>query len=403
MFVKNNRFLIKTPYGYEKFDGILTKTTDKLYKIEFSDGSCIKCSAKHALLSSSGFKFSQDIRVSDDITGKTVVSISVDHGNFTVFDPVGVKDHASYYSNNVISHNTEFLGSTNTLISSSKLDSLRAGWRNPAFIELDGLFKVYEYPAQGRKYAITVDPSEGQNKDYSAISVFDVSEAPYKQVALYRNNKISPYLFPTVIYTIATKYNDAFILVEINSIGLQISDILHYELGYDNLVKIETKQKHAQSVSSGHKKGQRMGLKTSVATKRIGCTNLKGLLESDKLLVWDKLTIAELFTFTSNHQSFAADAGRNDDLVMTLVLFAWLISQKYFKDMIQVDIRKIIQDEELDMMDSDIVPVGVITDGREEEYTVDTEGNVWRDVDDWAGNPWESNPFDMTGSFRNRL
>lgn len=272
----------------------------------------------------------------------------------------------------------EFVGSTNTLIHPSKLRSLV--WLTP--IRRDGMMDIYKEPEAGRTYAMTVDVAEGQGLDYSAFSVFDVTEIPYRQVAKYKNNKIAPLLFPTIIYQAARFYNEAFVLVEINSIGLQVSDILHHELAYDNLIKIESKGKQGQQTSPGFKKKVAFGLKTSKQTKMIGCTNLKALIESDKLIINDSDTIMELTTFSADKQSFAAEEGNNDDLVMTLVHFGWLTAQKYFRENIKNDIRQTLQEEQLNLMDQDIVPFGLISgyQGEDENpYEIDSNGDLWFD------------------------
>ena len=267
----------------------------------------------------------------------------------------------------------EFIGSTNTLIHPVKLRSLV--WHNP--IDIEGNLRVYKKPEPGRTYTMTVDVAEGQGLDYSTFSIFDVSEIPYRQVATYRDNKVSPFLFPTIIVQTAKIYNEAFILVEINSIGLQVSDIIHYELAYENLIKIEAKGKQGQQQTPGFKKKIAFGIKTSSQTKMIGCTNLKTLIESDKLLINDEQTITELITFSADKKTFKAEEGTNDDLVMTLVHFGWLTGQKYFKENIQNDIRATLQKEILDVMDQDMVPFGIIDNGIDRPGEVDAAGDLW--------------------------
>jgi hypothetical protein len=267
----------------------------------------------------------------------------------------------------------EFIGSTNTLIHPTKLRSLV--WHNP--IRQDGTMDIYKDPEPNRTYCMTVDVAEGQGLDSSAFSVIDVTEIPYRLVAKYRNNKISPMLFPTIIVQTAKIYNEAFILVEINSIGLQVSDIIHHELAYENLIKIESKGKQGQQQTPGFKKKIAYGLKMSKQTKMIGCTNLKTLIESDKLIINDKDMIAELTTFSADKQTFKAEEGNNDDLVMTLVHFGWLAAQKYFRENINNDIRKVLQEEQLNIMDQDIVPFGVIDNGLDNNFEKDSSGDVW--------------------------
>jgi hypothetical protein len=269
----------------------------------------------------------------------------------------------------------EFIGSTNTLIHPVKLRSLV--WHVP--VDIEGSLRIYKKPEPGRTYCMTVDVAEGQGLDYSTFSIIDVTEIPYRQVATFRDNKISPMLFPTKIVQAAKAYNEAFILVEINSIGLQVSDIIHNDFAYENLIKVEMKGKQGQQQSPGFKKKIAFGLKTSKQTKMIGCTNLKTLVESDKLIVNDEQTIMELTTFSADKQTFKAEEGNNDDLAMTLVHFGWLTGQRYFKENIQNDIRQTLQKELFDVMDQDIVPFGIIDNGIDNPSEKDASGDIWQE------------------------
>lgn len=255
---------------------------------------------------------------------------------------------------------TEFVGSSSTLISSTKITQLMSLMENP--IKRDGDLDIYQKPREGHTYVMSVDVGEGQELDYSCFSVMDVTKLPYVQVAKYRNNKIPPMLYPTEIYRWAKEYNNAFILVEINSIGLQVADILYNDFNYENLIRIKPATKTGQKMSAGNKKTN-LGLKQSVQTKKIGCANLKILMEADKLLTVDSETISELTTFTIHKASYAAEAGKNDDLVMTLVNFAWLTSQSYFRDNVGQDIREVLQKEQLNLLNSELMPMIIIDDG----------------------------------------
>lgn len=257
----------------------------------------------------------------------------------------------------------QFLGSSNTLIDAENLKRLKACIKNPIHVTEQGL-AVYEDPRPGYKYAITVDPSRGQGLDYHAFSVFDVTNLPYKQVARFRNNKIYPTILPTFIKMMAEKYNEASVLVEISDNGQQIADMLIGDLDTDNVIRVRSNPgRGGQTVAAFAGTGRiNNGLKTSPATKRIGCTNLKTLIESDKLKLVDGETIQELFTFIADNQSFAADEGYNDDLAMTLVLFAWLSHQRYFRHE-QKDIRQELEEQYSDYLESQMTPLGVFDDG----------------------------------------
>ena len=269
---------------------------------------------------------------------------------------------------------TEFIGSSATLISGSKLRSL--AFRDP-IENYDGL-SIYEQPIQGHFYIATVDPSEGVDLDYSTINIVDVTTTPYKQVAKYRNNKIALMLFPNVIYSIATKYNEAFVLVETNNIGQQVVDILHYDLEYENIYKTEHHNIKGQSISGGFKRSVSFGVKMTKSVKKIGCANLKTLVENNKLLINDFDTIAELNTFARDKDTYKAEEGNNDDLVMGLVSFSWLTAQAFFKDATNTDIRKILVQEN-NMIEDDLTPVGFIDDGKTDHLQAE-DGDFWSSV-----------------------
>ena len=271
----------------------------------------------------------------------------------------------------------EFLGSTNTLISGEKLQQL---------VYMDTIYehdkvKIYEQPikeidnGKDHLYAMTVDVSEGKNMDCSAFSVFDISNIPYKQVATYHSSSISPVLFPTVIYNTARMYNDAYVLVEINNTP-QIADSLHNDHEYENLWKVFTGNKKPQQLSAGFARGIQLGLKMSPQVKRIGCSNLKMLIEGDKLLINDFDTISELTTFVAEKNSFQAEEGANDDLAMSLVIFSWLTTQTYFKEIVSHDIRKQIQLETMNQVDDEGLPEMMVEDGLQMQLEL-IDGDLW--------------------------
>ena len=264
---------------------------------------------------------------------------------------------------------TEFIGSNATLISGSKLRSL--AFHDP--IAMEENFNIYEQPIPGHLYIATVDCSEGVNLDYSTINVLDATQAPYKQVARYRNNRLPLLFFPTVIYSIAKRYNEAFVLVETNNIGQQVVDILHYDLEYENIYKTEQHHIKGQSISSGFKRSTSFGIKTTKSVKKIGCANLKTLVENDKLIINDFDTINEMNTFVRARDSYAAEEGSNDDIVMGLVLFSWLTAQAFFKDSTNIDIRKLMLEEQNMLIDETMTPFGFIENGLQEEVEDDGE------------------------------
>jgi hypothetical protein len=274
----------------------------------------------------------------------------------------------------------EFLGSVNTLINPSKLKNLV--YENP--IQKNAGLDVYEAPQKDHNYLITVDVARGLGNDYSAFIVFDITNFPYKAVAKYRNNEIKPMLFPSIIADIGKAYNKAFILCEVNDIGDQVASILNYDLEYDNLLMCSQRGRAGQVVGAGFSgKRSQLGVRTTAAVKKLGCSNLKTLLEDDKILIIDYDIISELTTFSQKHNSFEAEEGCNDDLAMCLVIFAWLVAQDYFKEMTDNDVRKRIYEEQKNQIEQDMAPFGFMSDGLDDNSFVDADGDLWK-VDEYG-------------------
>ena len=268
----------------------------------------------------------------------------------------------------------EFLGSVDTLISASKLRTL--AYDDP-LISKAGL-DVYQEAISGHNYTITVDVARGIDKDYSAFAVFDTTTVPYKLVAKYRNSTIKPLLFPDIIVDVAKGYNEAYILVEVNDVGAQVADIIQYDLEYENLLMAAMRGRAGQVVGQGFSGGKvQLGVKMSTTVKKVGCSNLKALIEDDKILINDYDIISELTTFIQKGQSWQAEDGCNDDLAMCLVMFAWLSVQDYFKELHDNDVRKRMYEEQREAIDADMAPFGFIVDGSEDESFVDEEGDRW--------------------------
>ena len=266
----------------------------------------------------------------------------------------------------------QFLGSSNTLISGRALGNMSS--IEPIFRNMH--FDVYENPVEGKQYVIVVDVSRGIGGDYSAFTVIDVTQSPYKLVAKYRNNTIAPMLLPDVVYKAAKDYNNAFVLVEVNDIGGQVADILYSELEYENLLCTITENNRTY-ISPGFAKSTTFGIRTTKSVKRIGCFALKSLIEEQKLLIFDAETIGELSTFIEKNGSFAADIGYTDDLVMTLVLFGWVTSNQYFKELTNVDIRTKLYEQQMTQIADELTPFGIIDNGLDTEETFVEKNIVW--------------------------
>ena len=171
-------------------------------------------------------------------------------------------------------------------------------------------------------------------------------------------------------------FNNAYVLLEVNR-SEQVAYILQSEIEYDNILYV-TKSGKGQRVTGGFAGAGRTnyGVVTDKRVKRIGCFTFKSLVEEKKLIINDADVISELSTFIEKRSSYEADEGYHDDLVMTLVLFSWLTTNPYFKDLNDINVREAMYQERIKQIEEDIIPFGFMTDGLEDEYDVDS-GDAW--------------------------
>ncbi len=258
-----------------------------------------------------------------------------------------------------------FLGSQDTLIKASKIASLT--FAEPIAQSPDGL-AVYENPKPNRLYMCLVDTSRAVGQDYHAMTMVDVTEVPYKVVAKYRNNQLPAAVYPNVIYSVANKYNGAYVLIEINDVGQQVADILRDDMEYDNMIEIVIKGKKGQKmgIAFGGAKTYN-GVKMSASIKKIGCMALKEMIETDKLILNDYDIISEFSTYISKANSYEASTGYHDDLVSTLVMFGWVTTQPYYKDIVDLDVRRRLYEEKLKKIEEDLTPFGFFSDAIDDE------------------------------------
>jgi len=256
----------------------------------------------------------------------------------------------------------KFLGSSLTLINADTIANMSLA---QTVYSKDGL-DIYEKPQRGHTYVMVADTAKGVGGDYSAFTIIDITEVPYKLIGKYRNNTISPLLYPNVIYETGKQYNNAYVLVEVNS-SEQVPHILYQELEYENILFV-TRTTGSQVVSGGFGGGKtQLGVNTDKKVKRIGCHNFKSLVEEKKLLIQDADTISEISTFIETKGTYQADDGYHDDLVMSLVLFSWLTTNPYFKDLNNINLREIMYKKQMQAIEDELTPFGVYNDGNTEE------------------------------------
>ena len=242
-----------------------------------------------------------------------------------------------------------FFGTGDTLINAQTLMELRALAPTKQLEGSDLL--IYKEPIKKHDYIMCVDVAKGRGQDYSTFTLIDISVRPFEQVAVYRNNTISPILFPNIIYKYAKSYNNAYVVIESNDQGSVVCNGLYYDLEYEQI--------HVESAI----KANAIGIEVNRKVKRLGCSALKDLLEENKLKIHDENTIFEASTFIAKGQSYEASDGNHDDLIMNLVLFGYFVTGQYFGDLTDVNLKEMIFKQKMKQIDDDLVPFGHIDDG----------------------------------------
>jgi hypothetical protein len=269
----------------------------------------------------------------------------------------------------------EFMGSSGTLISGAALKAL--AFVKPLHKAESGI-NIYQQPIAEHSYSIVVDTSRGKGLDYSAAIVVDVTSIPYKVVATYKDNNISPLVYPSIIKRLGDYYNAAYALIEINDIGQQVADSLFEDYEYENILStIEVKGRIALTWGYGNKSTR--GIRTTKSVKRLGCSLMKNLIESQKIFIQDFDIIAELSTFISKGTSFEAEEGSHDDLVMCLVLFSWMTNQQFFADMTNTNIKHKLHEEQLRQIEEEMLPMPMSHEDQLNGFV--ENGSVWQVVE----------------------
>ena len=269
----------------------------------------------------------------------------------------------------------QFLGSSGTLIDSAKLKELAP---SRPIVEQNNICQ-YEAPVEGHTYAMTCDVSRGKGLDYSTFSIIDITSMPYKQVCTYRDNMVTPIDFSAVIYRMGKLYNESSVLIEINDIGEQVSDTLLMDYGYENLLSTESAGRQGKRISAGFGKNVDSGIRTTKSVKAVGCSILKMLVEQNQLILQDFETIQELSRFSKKGVSYEAESGSHDDLVMNLVIFAWLSDQMYFKDLTDINTLMKLREKTEEQVEQEMLPFGFIDDGSDDDDVIwqDDERQGW--------------------------
>jgi hypothetical protein len=371
----NDRYEILTPDGFQPFDGI-QRTYKPAVEI-ITTTKRIRVSLSHQFICDDKLLTASSLKPGDMVSkGEKVVSISLCSPEY-LYDPVNVGIDHTYIANGLHHHNCTFEGSSYTLVDGAKLGTL------PFLVPLYSKdnFEAFFQPHRERSYVIVVDVSRGRHHDYSAFSVIDITSMPYQVVATYKDNEISTLEFPHLIYNTARQYNNAFVLVEVNDLGEEVSNTIWYEYEYENLY-----------FTSGNELSQARGypgVRSTAKVKALGCSMLKELVEKDQLLLSSHRIIEELGLFVKHKKSYAAqDTNVNDDLCTTLWLFAWLTKQDVFQEITKNQLRAALTEKKQQYIDETMTPFGFFTDNKPVNHkTLEESGKKL---------PSKENPYHLT-------
>lgn len=321
---------------------------DHYAKIVFASGRIIRCALDHKFIIGGTEVKARSLKLNESLglnCDKIVELVLVKQGNW-FYDPVNVANGSIYnHDDEFVSHNT-FFGTGDTLFDANTLLGLQS--KDPEW-EKDGM-KIYKQPIKGHSYMAMVDVAKGRGQDYSTMNIIDISTKPFEQVAVYRNNMISPLLFPDIIYKYVTLFNEAYTIVESNDQGALVAAALYHDMEYENLF-IESAIK-----------SNALGLNMNKKVKRIGCSNIKDIVESGGLDIVDADTISEMSTFEKKGASYEASDGNHDDLVINLVAFGYFTTTDIFKAQTDLDMRKLLYMDSMKAVEEDIVPIGIFDD-----------------------------------------
>lgn len=357
----NTRYRIKTPDGFKPFSGIRSSEKIGIAEIYTDSGLHLRCTLDHPLKLANGtftraIDLTQDSLLSTSHGISKVTFVSIDHEAVSrVYDALEVGTDHEYLTSGFVSHNCSFIGKAGGLLETSVLKRLETEVQKPVFETHQ--MKQYEKPVPGNIYMMTVDVSRGRGLDYSTFTVFDVSDMPIKQVCVFRDNKISPIDYAGFIRTMGHAYNDCQVLVELNDLGQQVADILHFDYGYEGLMFTESSSNgRKKQISAGFGSNALPGITTTKTTKSVGCNAIKLMIEQGRVKIVDAQTVDEFKNFVRTGDSYAAASGEHDDLAMNFVLFGWIADQTFFTDLTGVNMKETLATKDVKALYDELEP-----------------------------------------------
>lgn len=351
---------ILTPSGYQSFGGVQRIWHDEVMHITTVSGREFHTSPRHIFMQHGVNPiFAEEMECGWNIGEDQIASIQKIQKGMWLYDPLNVDNgHVYVHDGSCMSHNS-FNQTSSTLIDMEFLMMLEA--EDP--IGNSSGVSIYEKPVEGHNYIMLVDVGKGRGLDYSTFSMIDITSSPAKQVATFRDNNVSPMILPNLLYKVAKSYNEAFVIVEANA-GEVVYKILYYDLEYENCF------------SSAVRGGRSMGLELNKKVKRIGCSNLKDLIEQHQLKIVDENTIQELYVYEAHGDSYEARRGSHDDMIAGLVMFGWFADTEMFGQMTTTRLRDMMDEERRALVESSVPLLGFLDDENSAEMY-----ELWGDVD----------------------
>ena len=189
---------------------------------------------------------------------------------------------------------------------------------------------VWRQPDYKKEYIVVADVSRGDGSDYSATQVFEIGDM--EQVAEYKG-KLSTTDYGHFLIDLATKYNDAILVIENNNIGwATIQTVI--DRGYKNLFY---QSKDLQVVDVEHQVNNKYraqdrsmvpGFSTTLKTRPLIVAKMEEYTREKLVKIHSNRLIDELFVFIykSGITNSKAEAmqGYNDDLVMSYSIALWV-------------------------------------------------------------------------------
>jgi len=324
-----NDYEIETPHGWCDFSGVRKIAQRELFIITLENGMSLKATENHRLFSNGKEIYLGELKIGSFIDTKNgyykVTSVSREAGLHDVFDVVDIKNKDStYYTDDIISHNCSFSGSSNTLIDGNVLSAIET--HDPTWVPEEG-FYVWKQPTPKRLYAFGVDVAKGagNNTDYSVINIFDVTDfastGTYEQVAIFRRNDMVLFDFIEKIWQIAKMFNNPMIVIENNTTGDVICKVLYNDKEYENLYFDYEKAEH--------------GVNANMKTKPMALNFFKDDVQSKRMHIHSKDMLTELTYYEEITPGvFKARPGGNlhDDTVSSAYWVSYALRSRYFQD-----------------------------------------------------------------------